>query len=204
MKTKITVGILSAAIAASTMTADAKTRKHHRVARHQAPVTQPFVNPFMQNFMAMQAAMNPAMNPAAKKYSRASRKAAKPEYPAMAPGMGAWTGGFGGAGLISTARSYAGRNPTGRSRQWCGEFMAMVVRQSGGRVPEGHAKASSWAKLPRTTERVGAIAVMPHHVGIVTGQCEGGGVKIVSGNFGRVKVGEGCVSRSRIMAFVQP
>jgi hypothetical protein len=118
--------------------------------------------------------------------------------------MSAWTGGFGGAGMISTARSYAGRNPTGRSRQWCGEFMAMVVRQSGGRVPEGHAKASSWAKLPRTTEHVGAVAVMPHHVGIVTGQCEGGGVQIVSGNFGRVKVGEGCVPRSRIMAFVQP
>lgn len=113
-------------------------------------------------------------------------------------------GGFAGASMISTARSYAGRNPTGRSRQWCGEFMALVARQSGGRVPEGYAKASSWAKLPRTTEHVGAVAVMPHHVGIVTGQCENGGVKIVSGNFGRVKVGEGCVPRSRIMAFVQP
>lgn len=197
MKTKIAVGILSAALAMSAA-AEAKTRKHHRVARHQAPATQPLVNPFMQNFMAMQTAINPAV----RKNTRASHKAAKhPMYPAMAPSMAAWTGGV---GLISTARSYAGRNPTGRSRQWCGEFMAMVVRQSGGRVPEGHAKASSWAKLPRTTERVGAIAVMPHHVGIVTGRCEGGGVKIVSGNFGRVKVGEGCVSRSRIMAFVQP
>ncbi len=115
-----------------------------------------------------------------------------------------FTGGFAGASMISTAQSYSGRNPTGRSRQWCGEFMAMVARQSGGRVPEGYAKASNWAKLPRTTEHVGAVAVMPHHVGIVTGQCENGGVKIVSGNFGRAKVGEGCISRSRIMAFVQP
>lgn len=209
MKTKMVAGIISAALA-MTAVAEAKTKKHHRTTRHQAAATQPVVNPFMRNFMAMQAAMNPAMNPAMQKNTRASRKSARasrlnaPAYPAMAPNMAAWTGGLGGAGLISTARSYAGRNPTGRSRQWCGEFMAMVVRQSGGRVPEGHAKASSWAKLPRTTERVGAIAVMPHHVGIVTGQCEGGGVKIVSGNFGRVKVGEGCVSRSRIMAFVQP
>jgi hypothetical protein len=109
-----------------------------------------------------------------------------------------------GSSMVAAARSYAGRNPTGRSRQWCGEFMALVARQSGGRVPEGYAKASSWAKLPRTTEHVGAIAVMPHHVGIVTGTCEGGGVQIVSGNFGRVKVGEGCIPRSRIMAFVQP
>ena len=82
--------------------------------------------------------------------------------------------------------------------------MALVARQSGGRVPEGYAKASNWAKLPRTTERVGAVAVMPHHVGLVTGTCENGGVKILSGNFGRAKVGEGCISRSRIMAFVQP
>jgi hypothetical protein len=206
MKTKIAVGILSATLAASTMTADAKTKKHYR-ARHHAPAAQTYVNPFMQNFMAMQAAMNPGMNPELQNNTRASRKAARASRhvrPATMPNMADWTGGFGGAGMIATARSYAGRNPTGRSRQWCGEFMAMVVRQSGGRVPEGHAKASSWAKLPRTTERVGAIAVMPHHVGIVTGQCEGGGVKIVSGNFGRVKVGEGCVSRSRIMAFVQP
>lgn len=140
--------------------------------------------------------------------TRKYRHVAREKVAAQAPvnpfsQFGGFTG-LGGAGLISTARSYAGRNPTGRSRQWCGEFMAMVVRQSGGRVPEGSAKASSWAKLPRTTERVGAVAVMPHHVGIVTGQCEGGGVRIVSGNFGRVKVGEGCVPRSRIVAFVQP
>jgi hypothetical protein len=203
MKTKIAVGILSAALAMSAA-AEAKTRKHQRLARQQTPVMQPLINPFMQNFAAMNAAaMNPGMsvNP---RTSRKTAKAAARSYTAMTPNMAAWTGGLGGAGLISTARSYAGRNPTGRPRQWCGEFMAMVVRQSGGRVPEGSAKASSWAKLPRTTERVGAIAVMPHHVGIVTGQCEGGGVQIVSGNFGRVKVGEGCIPRSRIVAFVQP
>lgn len=206
MKTKMVAGIISAALA-MTAVAEAKTKKHHRVTRHPAAATQPFVNPFMANFMAMNSAMNPAMNPAMSAGPRASRKgmrASRNARPATMPDMAVWTGGLGGVGMISTARSYAGRNPTGRSRQWCGEFMALVVRQSGGRVPEGHAKASSWAKLPRTTERVGAVAVMPHHVGIVTGQCEGGGVKIVSGNFGRVKVGEGCIPRSRIIAFVQP
>jgi hypothetical protein len=132
-------------------------------------------------------------------HAHVAQKVVNPFFP-----FSGFTGGFAGTSMIATAKSYAGRNPTGRSRQWCGEFMALVARRSGGRVPEGYAKASNWAKLPRTTERVGAVAVMPHHVGIVTGQCEGGGVKILSGNFGRAKVGEGCVSRSRIMAFVQP
>jgi len=160
----VVVGMLLAAVAVST-SAEAKTKKHRHVARHQAAVQQPVANPFFN--------------------------------------LGAFAGAN-GASLISTARAYSGRNPTNRSRQWCGEFMGLVVRQNGGKLPDGYAKASSWAKLPRTTERVGAVAVMPHHVGIVTGKCENGGVQIISGNFGRAKVGEGCISRARIIAFVQP
>ena len=115
-------------------------------------------------------------------------------------GMG---GGFGGGGLVSVARSYTGTNPTKRARQWCGEFLGLVVRKAGGKVPEGYALAKSWASLPRTTMHPGAIAVMSSHVGIVTGECENGGVRIVSGNHNRT-VGEGCYPRGRIIAYVQP
>jgi uncharacterized protein (TIGR02594 family) len=115
-------------------------------------------------------------------------------------GMG---GGFGGSGLISVARSYTGTNPTNRSRQWCGEFLGLVVRKTGGKIPEGYALAKSWASLPRTSMHPGAIAVMSSHVGIVTGECENGAVRIVSGNHNRT-VGEGCYPRGRIIAYVQP
>jgi len=112
-------------------------------------------------------------------------------------------GGFGDSSLVATARSYTGTNPTKRSRQWCGEFLGLVVRKNGGKVPDGYALAKSWATLPRTTMRPGAVAVMRSHVGIVTGECENGGVKVVSGNHNRT-VGEGCYPRSRIIAYVQP
>jgi hypothetical protein len=203
MRTAVAVGILSALLIT---TAEAKNRKH-RAARHHAPAAQTVVNPFFQ-FPRMAGVAGTPVAAAAETNSRRHRSARhrgavaqNVVNPFQFSGM---TGGFAGTSMIATAQNYAGRNPTGRSRQWCGEFMALVARQSGGRVPEGYAKASNWAKLPRTTERVGAVAVMPHHVGIVTGRCENGGVKILSGNFGRAKVGEGCVSRGRIMAFVQP
>ncbi len=112
-------------------------------------------------------------------------------------------GGFGGSSLISTARAYMGTNPTNRARQWCGEFMGLVVRKTGGKVPDGYALATSWAKLPRTSMHTGAVAVMSSHVGIVTGECENGGVRVLSGNHGH-RVGEGCYPRGRIIAYVQP
>lgn len=118
-------------------------------------------------------------------------------------GFAGMVGGFGGSSLISTARAYMGTNPTNRARLWCGEFMGLVVRKTGGKVPEGYALATSWAKLPRTTMHPGAVAVMSSHVGIVTGECENGGVRIVSGNHGH-RVGEGCYPRGRIIAYVQP
>lgn len=164
---------LAAASATVVSTADAKPR-HHRT-HHQARHVTPQPAPNVFNWFG-------------NKNSSTSSN---------------FTGFSSGSSLISTARAYTGTNPTRRSRQWCGEFMGLVVRKTGGKIPDGYAKASSWAKLPRTTERPGAVAVMPHHVGIVTGTCEDGRVKIVSGNHGR-RVGEGCYSRKRIIAFVQP
>ena len=37
-------------------------------------------------------------------------------------------GGFGGSGLVETARSFIGRgNPTARGRLWCAAFMNLVL-----------------------------------------------------------------------------
>jgi hypothetical protein len=198
----VVVGTVLAAVALASP-AEAKTKRRH-VAHKQPAATQPFANPFGFNPFLNAAAYAPAANRAetGARHRRVSQRSAAAGANAGSFNLGAFAGASGHS-LIATARNYSGRNPTSRSRQWCGEFMGLVVRQSGGKVPDGYAKASSWAKLPRTTERVGAVAVMPHHVGIVTGQCEGG-VQIISGNFGRAKVGEGCISRSRIIAFVQP
>jgi hypothetical protein len=187
------VGILLAAVATS---AEAKT-KHRHVAHYSTHHHYARVAHHGHSYV---------------REARHVRRARKMGYGTQVASIGGGFGGFNlgsfagasGAGLIATAKAYSGRNPTRRSSQWCGEFMGLVVRQNGGRVPEGYAKASNWAKLPRTTEHPGAVAVMPHHVGIVTGQCENGGVQIVSGNYGRAKVGEGCVSRRQIIAFVQP
>ncbi|HWK87102.1 MAG TPA: hypothetical protein VNQ34_06305 [Xanthobacteraceae bacterium] len=199
----VVVGTLLAAVAIAGP-AEAKTKRRH-VAQQQQAAAQPFANPFGFNPFLNAAAYSPAAAGTRTKmrHRRAAQRNAATQVAANPFNLGAFAGASGHS-LISTARAYSGRNPTNRSRQWCGEFMGLVVRQNGGKVPEGYAKASSWAKLPRTTERVGAVAVMPHHVGIVTGQCEGGGVQIISGNFGRAKVGEGCIPRSRIIAFVQP
>lgn len=193
----VLIAILAVVVAAVS-TAEAKPRKHHRAHHrhhHSTAVKQVKPNPFVFSFAGFG---NPMAAAAQSKRTRASKHSSSASY------SGASFAGFGsGASLIATARSYAGTNPTRRSRQWCGEFMGLVVRKTGGRVPEGYAKASSWAKLPHTTMHVGAVAVMPHHVGIVTGECEGGGVRIVSGNHGR-RVGEGCYPRRRIIAFVTP
>lgn len=192
MKNIIVAAIAVSSVAAATA-ADAKPRHHHHRhhSHHARQVPAQPVNPFaafMQNARANARA--------AVKTSGKTRGGAYTSF--------GRAGGFGGgSSLIATARSYTGTNPTRRSRQWCGEFMGLVVRKTGGKIPEGYAKASSWAKLPRTTEHPGAVAVMPHHVGIVTGTCDNGKVKIVSGNHGH-RVGEGCYPRRRIIAFVQP
>jgi hypothetical protein len=85
-----------------------------------------------------------------------------------------------------------------RRTQWCSAFMRYITGASG--VDD---RAISWARKPRVPAGVGAIAVMPHHVGVVAGFTPRGDVIMVSGNHGR-RVGEGVVSRSRILAFVSP
>ena len=112
----------------------------------------------------------------------------------------------GGSNLVRVALRYNGRNPTGLSRQWCGNFVDLTLRQSGHRG--GGNLARGYASYGRpSAARVGAIAVMPHHVGIVTAVGPGY-VTLVSGNHsgrsGHRTVGLGNYKMSRIIAFRAP
>jgi uncharacterized protein (TIGR02594 family) len=114
--------------------------------------------------------------------------------------------GLGGS-LISTARSYLGTNPTGRSTLWCGAFVDLVLRQTG--HPGGGNLAMNYARYGTRVSgpQVGAITVMGRkgggHVGIVTGVDASGNPIIISGNHRRT-VDEAVYPASRIYAYVMP
>jgi uncharacterized protein (TIGR02594 family) len=112
----------------------------------------------------------------------------------------------GGGSLLAVADRFVGsRNPTGYRGPWCGAFMGMVARRSGMRLPTGYLQAREWAKAGRRISgpRIGAIAVLRHHVGIVAGIDRGGNPILVSGNHGR-RVGIGVYGARRVIAYVQP
>jgi len=113
---------------------------------------------------------------------------------------------YGGAtsdSLVSEARRYLGTNPTGRGRQWCGAFMDMVLKHTGhaggGNLARAYARYGTRVSGPQ----VGAIAVMNHHVGVVSGIDPNGNPIIVSGNHNRT-VAESVYPRGRIAAYVLP
>lgn len=81
------------------------------------------------------------------------------------------------------------------------------VLQRVGYKGTGSDLAASFASMPHTSPRVGAIAVMSRrgggHVGIVSGFDSAGNPIIISGNnAGRVR--ESTVARGRVYAFVVP
>jgi uncharacterized protein (TIGR02594 family) len=113
---------------------------------------------------------------------------------------------YGGAtsdSLVSEARRYIGTNPTGRGSQWCGAFMDMVLKHTGhnggGNLARAYARYGTRVAGPQ----VGAIAVMNHHVGVVSGIDPNGNPIIVSGNHNRT-VAESVYPRGRIAAYVMP
>jgi uncharacterized protein (TIGR02594 family) len=112
--------------------------------------------------------------------------------------------GFGGSGVVSEARRYIGTNPTGRGSLWCAAFMNMVLERSGHRG-SGSNLARSFASYGHRVSgpQVGAIAVMGHHVGVVSGIDARGNPIIISGNYQR-RVAEATYSRGRIYAYVMP
>ncbi|MBP9757013.1 MAG: TIGR02594 family protein [Candidatus Pacebacteria bacterium] len=109
--------------------------------------------------------------------------------------------------LVSTARSYIGKNPTGRARLWCGAFMDLVLKRSGykggGNLAMGYKNYGQRVHGPQ----VGALAIMGRrgggHVGVVSGLDSNGNPIIISGNHRRV-VDEVVYPRRRIIAYVMP
>ncbi len=112
-------------------------------------------------------------------------------------------GGFTTNSLVSEARAYLGTNPTGRGREWCGAFMDLVLKKTGhaggGNLARAYARYGTRVPGPQ----VGAIAVMNHHVGVVSGVDPNGNPIIVSGNHNRT-VAESVYPRTRIQAYVMP
>ncbi|MEG6510085.1 hypothetical protein V6C03_14030 [Methyloligella sp. 2.7D] len=111
-----------------------------------------------------------------------------------------------GAGTpwLKAAMKDVGTNPTGWSHQWCGRYMREVMPNA-----ISSNRAIDWKHYGKALKgpKVGAVAVMPHHVGIVTSY-DGSSVTLVSGNHsgssGNRKVGVGRYSRSRIVAYRWP
>jgi uncharacterized protein (TIGR02594 family) len=110
--------------------------------------------------------------------------------------------------LLMLAQSQVGNGPVyGRSSLWCGRFMNWALTHAGYRGT-GSDLAKSFLRLPRTTPRVGAIAVFDRggrfgHVGIVVGFDEQGNPIIISGNHGH-RVARGVYPRHRVLAYVSP
>ena len=106
-----------------------------------------------------------------------------------------------GAAMLDEARRYLGAgNPTGFRGAWCGAFMAMIARQTGHAIPANPLLARSWARAGRPTDpAIGAVAVMPHHVGQVVA-LEPGRVKLLGGNQ-RHRVTENWYPTRRFIAF---
>ena len=108
--------------------------------------------------------------------------------------------------LVALAMRYDGKNPTGWSHNWCARYLDMVLQEagylSGGNLARGYASYGQ-----PTPARVGAIAVMPNHVGVVA-FVGGDYVILISGNHGGSSghrtVGFGRYAMSRITTFRMP
>ena len=108
----------------------------------------------------------------------------------------------GGSDIVTAARSQLGNGAIyGRATLWCARFVNWVLARTGHRGT-GSDAAVSFSRLPATTLHPGAIAVMNHHVGIVSGVSASGDPVIVSGN-NACRVREGAVSRRRVLRFVE-
>jgi uncharacterized protein (TIGR02594 family) len=114
-----------------------------------------------------------------------------------------------GSGLVSSAKSHIGATASQLGLPgslWCADFMNQTLHRAGYKGT-GSRTAKSFLALPRTTARVGAIAVMGRrgggHVGIVSGFDASGNPVIVSGNHNH-RVREATYSGKRIIAYVSP
>lgn len=120
-------------------------------------------------------------------------------HPAESYGAPSPSLSFTGDSLVERARSYMGQTARQigvRSTLWCSAFLRHITGAAG--VDDS---AISWDSRPHVLPAIGTIAVMRHHVGVVSGFDSSGNPIIVSGNSAH-RVREGAVSRQRIISFV--
>lgn len=106
--------------------------------------------------------------------------------------------------LLAVAQRYIGsRRFTAHARAWCADALNAWLRQAGYRGT-GDGRAISFARYGRPAggPRIGSIAVLRHHVGIVIGRTARGPV-LLSGNHGH-RVGVGVYSGRRVLAYREP
>ncbi|MEP7241036.1 MAG: hypothetical protein ABI697_09140 [Devosia sp.] len=107
--------------------------------------------------------------------------------------------------LVSAMTREVGHGrPRGCPSAWCACYLDRTLKKVGLKTLGSYA-ARDFARYGRTAKpkQVGAIMVMPHHVGVVVGTCPDGRVKLVSGNHGH-KVGTGCYSAGKAIAWRLP
>jgi hypothetical protein len=113
-----------------------------------------------------------------------------------------------GSPWLDHAMNDVGTNPTGWKRQWCAKSVNLWLQRSGKKGCGGNTAISCLnAGRQLAGPTIGALAVMKHHVGIVT-EVHGSQVTLVSGNHsgrsGARKVGVGKYARGRVVGYVWP
>jgi hypothetical protein len=167
-------------------------------------------------FMGMAASAQPSkMNPhpdatGVERLTEASAQPSKMTPNPEATGVEGLTGAMRDVGSpwLDHAMNDVGTNPTGWKRQWCAKSVNLWLQRSGKKGCGGNTAISCLSagrKLAGPT--IGALAVMKHHVGIVT-EVHGSQVTLVSGNHsgrsGARKVGVGKYARGRVVGYVWP
>jgi hypothetical protein len=109
---------------------------------------------------------------------------------------------------LDHAMDDVGTNPTGWKRQWCAKSVNLWLQRSGKKGCGGNTAISCLSAGRKLAEpTIGALAVMKHHVGIVT-EVHDSQVTLVSGNHsgrsGARKVGVGKYARGRVVGYVWP
>ena len=122
-------------------------------------------------------------------------------------GLGKFGSGA-GAPWLNHAMRDVGTNPTGWKRQWCAKSMNIWLQKSGRKGCGGNSAISCLQAGKRLSQpKVGAVAVMKNHVGIVKA-VNGNSVTLVSGNHagkpGNRTVGVSNYSKGRIVGYVWP
>lgn len=110
----------------------------------------------------------------------------------------------GGGNMVAEARRWLGsRNMTGTRGPWCRDFVNMVIVRSGLELADTSRRAIDALRLgPRLPgPRIGAVVVMRHHTGFVTG-VEAGRIIVVSGNSRGGRVSTGSYPIGRALAFI--